>query len=415
MRLKRLIKRFDFTNDIRNKVVLGNNVRLDAVNNYLRIVDVNGVYSMEDDLYAKTWAANPNSVKQWLGFECVADNARDDYDTTQFVTGVKFRLHDGTNEYWYNGSAWVIDVINWNTEEVVANNISTFSVASKKIGVVTNLYTSDSSKTPIVKTIKILYSSDVEHQDDYLYRTIVRQLKQQVRPITDYSFIVRSSSSTINLKNDYPLETPYDIVSIDSVFNHTDDPNHFTDLLQSYNSTTKVITLLSSISSGKVVWIKFVYQPVVSVTTGLEYKEIEKVPAIVLTNINLINTVELSQSDSVINKSTLEAVKVFPPKRSDMDVSINVITDSARDQTRMADELKRFFANNSSLTSWAMDEEFRLWLLEEYDGRIGVNSKGIQEGKLRFLLVGTLYYEIDAADTYAVGNFNITGDVNVIA
>jgi hypothetical protein len=413
MRLKRLIKRFDFTSNVRSKITLGTGVRLDVVNHYLRLVDTNGVYSTDDDLYAKTWAANPNSVKQWLGFECVVDNFRDDNDATQIVTGVKFRLHDDANEYWYNGAAWVIDGTNWNTEEEVANNINTFIVSSKKIGVVVNLYTEDAAKTPVVKAIKVLYSSDVYHQDDYLYRTTVRQLKQQIRPITDYPVTMSTTSAMIDLKNDYPLETPYNIVSIDSVFNDTDDPDHFTDLFQSYDDVNQVITLSSSISVGKVAWVKFVYQPEVAVTTGLEYYELDKVPALVLTNVNLINTVELSQSDSVVNKATLEAVKVLPPKRNDMEITINVITDSARDQTRMADELKRFFANNTALTSWGIDEEFRLWLLDEYDGQVGIDSNGIQAGKLRFLLVGTLYYERDAVDVHAVGKFNITGDINV--
>ncbi len=413
MRLKRLIKRFDFTNDIRNKIILGTNVRLDAVNHYFRLVDTNGVYPTDDDLYVKTWATNPNNVKQWLGFECVVENSRDDDDYTQIVTGVNFRLHNGTNEYWYNGVSWEINVVDWNTEEEIANNIDTFPVLSKKIGIVINLYTIDETKTPIVKAVKILYSSDIEFQDDYLYRTIVRQLKQQVRPITDYPVKLSSTTSTIDLKNDYIVETPYNIIDIDSVYNDTDDSDHFVDLLQSYDVVNKIITLSSTIDSGKIIWIRFIYEPKVAVTTGVEFYELDKVPSLVLTNINLINTTELTACDYVINKSNFNAVKIHPPKRSDMEITINVITDNARDQYRLADELKRFFANNVVLTSWGMDEDFRLQLLEEYDGRIGIDQSGIQSGKLRFLLLGTLYYELDAADIYSVGEFNITGDVKV--
>lgn len=413
MRLKRLIKRFDFTNDVRGDMELGVDVRLDAQENYLKLVETNSIYPTDDDLYAKTWAANPNSVKQWLGFECEVINGRDVNDTTIIVTGVNFRLHDGTDEYWYNGGAWVVDNTNWNTEAEIANNISTFPVTSKKIGVVVNLYTTDSTQTPIVKAVKILYSSNVSHQDDYLYRTIVRQLKAQVRPITDYPITLDSATATIDLKNDFPLETPYNIINIDSVFNHTDDPDHFVDLFQSYDDANQVITLSSSVDAGKIVWIRFTYEPEVAVTTGLEYHEVDKVPSLILSNVNLINTTGLTKGDSVVNKDTGAAVKVFPPDRSDMEVTLNVVTDSARDQVRAADELKRFFANNPTLTSWGMDEKFRLWLVDEYDGQTGVNANGVNAGKLRFLLVGTLYYERDAADVYAVENFKITGDMNV--
>lgn len=413
MRLKKLIKRFDFTNDVRGDVELGTDVRLDAKEHYIKLIDVDGIYPTDADLYAKTWAANPNSVKQWLGFECVVENGRDADEYITIVTGVNFRLHNATDEYWYNGSAWVVDNSNWNTEAEVANNISTFPINSKKLGVVINLYTSDEKQTPIVKAVKVLYSSDVSHQDDYLYRTIVRQLKAQVRPITDYPITLAATGDTIDLKNDYPLETPYNTIDIDSVFDHTDDSDHFVDLLQSYDDVNQVITLSSSIDAGKIVWIKFTYEPEVAVTTGLEYHEVEKVPSLILSNVNLTNTTGLSRSDSVTNKDTGEAVKVLPPDRSDMEVTLSIVTDSARDQARAADELKRFFANNPTLTSWGMDEKYRLWLVDEYDGQTGVNANGVHAGKLRFLLVGTLYYERGAVDVFAVSNFKITGNMDV--
>jgi hypothetical protein len=413
MRLKKLIARFDFTNQVRNKITLGVGVRLDVADQYLKLIDVAGVYPLTDDLYAKTWIINPNNVKQWLGFECVVENAHDDEDKTWLVTGTNFRLHNGTNEYWYNGTTWAISTTKWNTEVDIANHINTFPVTLKKIGVVINLYTSDITKTPIVKAVKILYSSDVEHQDDYLYRTIIKQLKTQILPITDYPITLVDDSVEIDLKNDFPLETPYVIGGIDSVFNHTDDPDHFVDLYQSYDSPTQIITLSSSIASGKIVWIKLIYCPVIAVTTGLEYYELEKVPAIILGDINLTNKMELSYSDVVMNKSTMKGVKIFPPQRQDMEITLSIVTDNARDQTRVADELKRFFVNNPVLTSWGTGEEFTLLLLSDYVSQGTIPADGIQTGKLRFSLLGTLYYEQDAVDVYAIANFKITGDVNV--
>ena len=53
------------------------------------------------------------------------------------------------------------------------------------------------SNPQIIKGIKILYSVDIEFQQDYIYRTLVRQLKEQIRPITDYAIKLTSESSTI--------------------------------------------------------------------------------------------------------------------------------------------------------------------------------------------------------------------------
>ena len=413
MRLKKLIKRFDFTNDMRDYIELGSGVRLDAKEQYIKLIDDDGVYSLNLDMYAKTWVANPNSVKQWLGFECVIENERDNDDYSQIVTGANFRLHNGVNEYWYDGTEWTIDSVNWNTETEVSNNISSFPVDSKKIGIVINPYTIDETKTPTIRAIKILYSSDIENQDDYLYRTIVRQLKAQVNPIGDHPITLATSSNTIDIANDYALETPYDVIDIDSVFNDTDDPDHFVDILQSYDSVNKTITLSETVDANKVVWVKFIYVPLVAVSTGLEYYEVEKVPALLLGNINLINTTKLTISDSVINKETGEGTKVLPPDRSDIDITMKIITTSARDQARLADELKRFFANNELLTSWGLDEKFRLQLMEEYDGTISIDTYGVRNGRLRFQLLGTLYYVRDAVDVYAVRNLELTGDMDV--
>jgi hypothetical protein len=411
MRTKQLIKYFDFNKSNYNLFTLGSNVRVNVDANYLQLKEISsGIYSTDSDLYASTWITNPNSVKQWQGFECIIENVVDE-DLNE-LTGVNFRLTDGVSEYWHNGVDWEVNSVDWNTEEEVANNISDFSITEKKIGVIVNPYTLDSSYTPLIKGIKILYSSDIEFQEDYIYRTLVRQLKEQIRPIADHAIKLAVQSSTIDL-DDFEIETPYDIIDIDSVYNETNDPDHFVDLLQSYNDSTKVITLSTTIDADEIAYIKLIYRPVVAVTTGLDYYEVTKLPTLTLTNINLINTTELSYSDSVLNKSTGIGVTIKPPKRSDMDVSLNIITNSAKDQVRLADELKRFFDNNSYLTSWGIDEKFRLQLLEEYDGQVGEQGSGVYAGKLRFLIIGTLYYLQDATVAYSVERFRLTGDVEV--
>lgn len=412
MRLKKICKKIDFVEHIRDEIVFGNDVRLDPVNNCLKLTDVDGVYPLDDDLFAKTRAINPNSVKQWLGFQCDVLNFMDDDDATIPVTGVYFRMHNGQYEYWHDGSDWIVNTTEWNTEEQICANITTFPIDSKKIGAVINLYTDDEYKTPIVKSVKFLYSSDIEHQDDYLYRTIVRQLNSQIRPLTDYPVKLSSTSTTIDL-NENPLKTPYEIIGIDSVFDDTNDPDHMVDLYQSYNPTTKKITLSSAIQVNSTAWIKIVHKPSISITTGLEYTELAKVPAIVLNEISLTNMIELSHAEFVLNKHTKIGTKIYPPKRRDIEISMLIITDSARDQTRIADEAKRFFDNNHVLTSWGLDEDFTLMLLNDYSAISTVSANGLQTGKLRFVLKGALYYERDAVETHAVESFKITGDLNI--
>jgi len=413
MRLKKLIKQFDFEERNRRDITLGSDVRLNP-SGWLQLeADDDDVFPTTSNLYAKTWVANPDSVKQWIGFEAEVQHSKDFLGDN--LTSIFFRLGNGTNEYWWNGGAWEINVVDWNTEAEIATNISTFPATAKKIQVIINLKTSDATVTPLVTVVKILYYSDVEFFEDLVYRSLVPLLRSEIRPIGDYPIVMAAASSTIDLDNDYPLETPYNIVGIDSVFNHTDDASHFTDLYQSYNVGTKVITLSSSVALGKTLWIKFLWEPEVAVTTGQEYSELDKVPALHLTDINLINQQRLSRAaDTVADKAAGTAVQIPGPKQADIEIALRAVTASARDQMRIADELKKFFANNLSVISVALDEEYDLWLTSEYDARTTVGQNELHSGILTFRIVKALFFSETEKDVYTVQRFRLTGDMDAV-
>jgi len=411
VRLVKLIKEFRFLEEKRSEITLGTNVRLNPDEHLLQLKeDSNDEYPTTADLYAKTWVTNPDSLKQWLGFEAEAVHTTID---GVVVTSLGYRLSDGTDQYWWNTSAWVVDTTNWNTEQEVAANISAFAVTLKKLQVVINLKTTDKTATPKLKRLKVLYSSDVKFQEDIVFRSLIPMLRDNLRPIGRHVLTKLSTSSTIDLKNDHPLETPYNIVGIDAVFNHTDDPDHATDLYSSFNVGTQVITLTGSVAADKVVWVDFLWEPEVAVTTSQDYDEIEKVPVVILDDINLVDASERGPNDSVVNRSDGTAVKIFAPIRGDLDILMHLVTDKAIDQVRLADEVKRFFGNNQFLTSKGLDEEYRLWLTSEYDLTTTANREDLHSGRVRFRVVGVNYFERESADVYAIQRFHLTGDMNV--
>jgi len=411
VRLTNLIKEFRFLEEKRSVITLGTNVRLNPDKHWLQLKeDTNDGYPTTADLYAKTWVANPDSLKQWLGFEAEAVHTTID---NVVVTSLGYRLSDGTDQYWWNTTAWVVDTTHWNTEEDVAANISAFPVTSKKLQVVINLKTTDKTVTPKLKRLKVLYSSNVKFQEDIVFRSLIPMLRDSLRPIGRHVLTMLSTSSTIDLKNDYPLETPYNIVGIDAVFNHTDDSGHATDLYSSFNATTKVITLTGPVTTGKVVWVDFLWEPEVVVTTSQDYDEIEKVPVVILDDINLVDASERGPDDGIVNRSDGTAVKIYAPIRGDLDILMHLVTDKAIDQIRLADEVKRFFGNNQFLTSKGLDEEYRLWLTSEYDLTTTANREDLHSGRVRFRVVDVNYFERDSADMYAVKQFKLTGDMSV--
>lgn len=411
MRLKKLIKRFVFEESNRPRITLGSGTRLNPVTNRLELVLGNGGYSTAADLRAQTWLAIPKSVKQWIGFEAVVKNKAVE---TVVVTTLGFRLSNGVNEMWWNGSAWVNNTTSWNTEAEVAANIATFPVAQQALSVIINLVTSDAKQTPEVEMIKVLYASDIEFQDDLINRTLIPLLKTFVRPIADFPFVLASAGATLNLATTYKLETPYNLVGIDSVYNHTDDPNHLVNILSTYNATTKVITLTGSVAANKQVWVRFYYEPEVAFRTSQDYNEIDKVPSLILRNVRLANATELAQDDTVFNKALGAGWRVKAPIQGNLDITLQFMTDKTRDHQMLADELKRFFGENQLITSKGLDEQYRLWLLDEYDDQSTPTNAEIYTGQLRFRIVNALFFNKAAVEAYPVLRFNMTGDMNTV-
>ena len=411
MRLQKLIKEFQFSEDERLKITLGTDVRLNPERHYLQLAeDSSNQYPTTDDLQAETWITNPLSVKQWLGFDVEALHTK--IDGVQ-VTSLGYKLTDGTTEQYWDGGAWsTAGASDWNTEEEIAGNIDSFPVDERKLGVIINLKTTDGRATPKVKGIKILFSSDVNFQDDILYRSLVPTIRSGVLPRGRVAFEVSASASSFDL-DDLRIDTPYNIVDVDSVFNHTDDPNHQADLLDSYNSSTKVVTLTSPISSGKVAWIVFLYEPEVAVTTSQDYTEVEKVPSVILDDVNLVEASYRGQDEVIVNRADGTAVKLPAPLVGDLEMMVRLVTDKGYDLQQLAADFKRYFENNPFLRAVGTDEEYRVWIMDEFDMTTAANRGDIHSARARMRVVDVRYYLRDAIDTYAIKKFHLTGDMNV--
>jgi len=410
MRTKKLIKTFEFSEENRSRIVLGTSVRLNPATNRLELqADSNGSFPTSGGLYAKTWATTPANAKGWLGFQ--TDSVMKKIDGVP-VTQYRFRLGDGTVQRYWNGTTWAVTTTAWNTEEEVANHIASFPVSSRTIQVIANLQTTDSTVTPELSWIKILYASDIEFQEDLVYRTLVRQLRAQVRPLAEYQVVKPTSSSKFVFDPD-ALDTPYNFVSVDSVFNHTDDSNHLTDLFTSFNPSTHEITLSQSVDAGKQLWIRFIYEPEVAVDTNREYHEVGKVPALVLEDINLENTSEMGPADWVLNRFVGTGVKIPAPLRGDLVVTLLIETSKGVDLQRLADEVKRFCMNNPLITSLGLDEKYRLWMTKEFDQSGTSNQADIHTARVEFRLVNVLYYAKDPVNVFGVLGFHVDGNLNL--
>lgn len=388
MRLKKLIKEFTWSEPDRDIVTLGPNTRINPDTHRAQLAkDADGIYSIAPNLFVKSRLTQPNTVRRWLGFEARVLHPLDDLGDP--ITSVGFRLDDGTNE-WFWDAGWDFAGPNdWNTEQEIADNIADFDAdaSDQKMRVVVNLVTTDPLYTPQLEWVKLLYETAIEFQEDIIYRSLIPALQQQVRPISQVVVPMPASGTTLNVSA-FNLETGYNLRGIDAVYNFDDDPegartNTAENILSGFVLNTGVITLTESIDTDTKLWIRFVFEPEVAVTTSQDFVEAERLPAIVITDIVFIAT-DAPADESVANKGAATAVVVPAPQQGNLELVMLGMTDKAVDQLRLQERINAFFANNPLLISVGLDERYRLHLVDEYEA---VGEPGQEEnhmGRARF-------------------------------
>lgn len=404
-RLKKLIKEFVFSEQFRPAITLGTNVRLNPDENRLELIAGATGYPLALNLFAKTRLTNPNRAKQWLLFEAVVQNKKNRLGVV--VTSVNYRLSpDGSGDLWWDGAAWSVPGIgDWNTEAEISANLPTFPMATQSIQVIVNLATTDLNYTPEVYGLKILYASDIEFQEEYVARSLIPLLREEILPISEYAFRAPAGATTVSLK---AIETTYDIQSIDAVYNATVDPNQLTDLYLSYDATTKTVIWTGAAALDDVIWVRFVYAPRVIMAQSQDYIELAKIPAILFESIDWSSETKITHTDWVVDKATNAGWRLGVGFQCDLDLSIRVTADKLKDLDRLSDQAKKFFAERL-FRARGQDEHFRLYVLSEYTQALSETQSEIHSARLRARICNAVFYPNDAQPVHGVKRFLMNG------
>jgi len=409
MQLRYFIKHFTFTEKDRNHITLGTNTRLNPVTHRAQL----GTYGVDTypttaDLYVKTRLTNPEAVRQWQGFE--VEVIHKSILGVQ-KTSVGFRLSDGTDQYWWTGSVWQINTTSWNTEAEVAANISAFPATSRKLQVVVNLKTDDVTVTPELVEIRVLYGAQLDSElEDMILRTIVRGMKN-IRAITRFPIKMATTGITIDLDN-FTLDADYNVVDVDAAFNHTDDPEHNTDLLDSYDPGTKVITLISQVAAGKTIWLRLEYKPRVAVQTSRDYIEVEHIPSLIIEDVALMDAVQRFGEDYVGKRSDYTATIVPAPVQGNLEFTLSAIADKVVDGLRLSAAVKRWFGDNPLIRSTGLDEAYNLRLVDEYEHRGTASEEDLFTWRATFRVENFCIWTRSPESGYLVKKFKATGDAD---
>lgn len=393
-RTRSLIKAFLFREEDRPAVTLGPNTRINPLTNRAQLLAAAGVYPLTANLFVRSALTNPTSARQWIGFEANVLHTFDESGAQ--VTAATYRLSDGVTDFYWSGTAWLAATTQWTSEANVANNIAAFPTTSGQLQIIVNLSTTDARFTPELESIKVLYASDIEFEEDLIYRSLVAALQASVRPVTQLAFPMQATSDVIQLNNS-SFETGYNIDGVDSVFDHTADPTHRNDLFQSLSGGS--IQLTAPINNNNVAWVRFFYRPEIAVSTSQDFVRQEKLPAIVIDEINLDEAIERTPSwgqESVANKAAGTCVVLPAPLQGDLSFRLLIMADKAVDMRRIADQLKAFFRNHPVLKSTGLDEPYTLRLVDKLAPIGNPDQDEISMSALRGRLVKVRYWLKDA-------------------
>jgi hypothetical protein len=315
------------------------------------------VYPTDTDLIVTTWITNPEALTQWLGFSVEPLTPNQPADTQ-----VRFKLNDGTDDRYWSGASWdVAGAADWNTEDEVAANISSFPVTSKQLAVVINLVSDDGVSTPTVNDLDLLMEVDIDYVRSLIADSFMADLKENVRPVLEHAMGALGGDK-LDLRD---LETAYNVLDVTAVYNVSDDPNRLTDLLSSYDVTTKTIQLTGSVVRGKAMVILFQIEPEVYLEWGSQdYTEVSKIPAIVIESVDLTGN-QVQARFEVRELTTYTAVIRRSPFKLMVEFAIVLIAGKNRNLLPMVDQMLAYLATTHQLRWRAIDENVSMRSLDQ--------------------------------------------------
>lgn len=431
----RLIKNFCFIEENRDFITLSDidkirlNTEVKTRQGIQLKADDNGNFSTDDDINVATEQIEPQALMKWLLFEAIFERENTNFDLPA-GTSLGFRITTQADDYFWDGGNWVVaGASDWNTEAEIRINISTLPIAtigSKKIGLRMNLKTTDPKATPFVNELKLAGEFDVDYFDDLVYDSVIRLLNTQFRSTSVLRFVTDSSSnSSIDLAS--ILENKgYNIFDVKTVYNLSDDPLKLTNLHDSYAPGAVkqdgftfeygTETFSTAIPDGKLVEVKFIYVPEISIKTNQDFYEIPSYPHITIPRITpverrgfIMRDTNSQGKDSIRDKENDTALVQRSPSQNTYRFDFMLHTTEI-DQFRLLGDVKRFFANVKEIITHGLYNKHPIQIIDEIDtvGNSTTNDNtDTNLAKGSFDIIGVLFYDIPSIEIPLVTDVNL--------
>jgi len=316
-----------------------------------------GRYPTDTGLFVRGVGLRADALAGLVGFFAEVDTP--EIDEGDGTTWVLYRVNDGTDDRWWDGSAWTVAAPGeWNTLAEIQAHLATFPVTSKRARIVYNLGTADDRYSPTVRRAVLVYEVEIgSFDEEYLYRTIVRRFKT-IHPEAEVVVEWPAAGATYDLDG-LVLEEPLGVgptgyTAVPAAYDLTDDPGRAVNLASAFDPSTRVVTLSAPVDAGHEVEIHVRYTPIVAVLTHPDYDEIPGVPAIVIENIVEQGLVDTEAEEAAVNVLTFEAVVVRSPRTPRLQFDVRCIAARAIDLARLTEAVKIDMAESPVVESLAV-------------------------------------------------------------
>lgn len=337
-----------------------------------------GKYPLDADLYIRGPLLAPDAMRQWLAVSTLTVEPVDDAGTA--VGTVRYRVSDGTNDRWWNGSVWAVaSAGQWNTLAQLQTNFATFPVTTRRIRLVYGLRTTDPAVTPCVLGAMVLYQADIlSTMEEVLYRSLIRQLRTVTVPV-EFAVDWPTATTAVVLADLLDQQEAVEISGVSAVFNHTDDPDHLTALSFTYVSGT--LTLAVALPADKKAVIRCDVAPVVAFTTDQDYDQVSKLPAIVVDTVTERFTGEIPSLQHVTDVTTLAAICVRSPRQGSYEVTLRAMANRGLDLIRLTDAITSWVRTARVLRIGALDQSATMVLDRQFSVTPRPDQTGVMDDR----------------------------------
>jgi hypothetical protein len=362
-------------------------------------------YPTDDDLYVRTQPIEPSALRAWVALFVVTDQPDD--------TLIQYRLHDtgAVQDLYWDGGAWsAAGASDWNTLQEVQDNLASLDATTVRgLRLVFNLHTDDANVTPRVTEAIVLFTAAIpSFTEDVIYRTFLRQMGAGVQPLADV--VVQWPGGTTYTHDHDAMEEPPGVATRDVVaaYDLDSDPDRETDLLQSYNTGTGVVTLSQSVTADNNVLLQVEFEPLVAVLTHPDFDELSAVPAVTVTGIDEDLVGETPIISAAINVGDNTAKAVPAPRQVNFTLELTVVVPRGLDLVRVVEAVQTWIRNNPVLSSDATGANLTVTILEPFSSSPRGDAAHLHEGILTVRLWNANQWIFPAVDTYGVENLVIT-------